>query len=105
MSGPFDKKLLSYNEAWKKSGRIGWTTEVKLFNKTKQQRPWQHPRTGHPCVTLGISIESMPWEGQTAHHGGNVCVLCSVAPKLKKTYYSYVEIILSDSFWFPLEPK
>ena len=40
---------------------------------TKPQRPWSTLAEEIPCVESDRSIDPMPWEGQTAHHWGDVC--------------------------------
>ena len=60
------------SELWKnrEASRIKLIT--LLFLRFSLNPPLPH----RPCIVMGVSIRFMPLEGETAHHGGGVCVLC-----------------------------
>ena len=44
--------------------------------ETLLRQPQPTPSTEAPGVGVCLTIKTMPLEGETAHHGGDVCELC-----------------------------
>ena len=59
--------------------------------QTLQRRPCLTPSAEAPGGTVCSSIKTMPLEGETAHHGGDICELC----------VSLAKSLPSGSFLFP----
>jgi hypothetical protein len=49
--------------------------------KTLQWRPWPTPSAEAPGGGVCLSIKTVPLEGETAHHGGDICELYDLLAK------------------------
>ncbi len=67
-------------------------------------RPWPAPSDDHPCVGLGRFIGSMPFGGQTEHHGDDVCGGSCVDAWQNSHTIPTAENLRGGSFSFPPEP-
>ena len=110
--GPKLRNPLHNYKDLKKSGRRYTSIEVKLlkvvywFKQNRATAPLATPSGGSPAGYIGRirlihsvgGVNGSPWWWWLG-----VVLVCF--EQRKKTYYSYIEILRSNSVWFPPEPK